>query len=152
MSKTITFVIATIIAWSIVSDGDALSMDLNQYKWKNRLLLIFAPDDGHSLLRNLESDIAVQPGEVSERDLLVFRIIENGPSFMAATRLDPQTAANIRKKFKASHERFTCILVGKDGGIKLRRNDQVRLQDIFELIDAMPMRQQEMRQKNSGKY
>lgn len=151
MSKTITFVLATVIAWSIVNHRDALPMDLNQYKWKNRLLLIFAPDDGHSLLHNLESDIAAQPGEVSERDLIVFKIIENGPSFMAATRLDPQTAAHIRNKFKASHERFTCILVGKDGGIKLRRKDPVRLQDIFELIDAMPMRQQEMRQKNSVK-
>jgi hypothetical protein len=151
MSKTITFVLATVIAWSIIGDRDALSMDLNQYRWKNRLLFIFAPDDGHSLLRNLESDLVAQPGEVSERDLIVLKIIENGPSFMAETRLDPQTAANIRAKFKASHERFTCILVGKDGGIKLRRNDPVRLLDIFELIDAMPMRQQEMRQNTKGK-
>ena len=89
MSKTISFVLATVIAWSIVSDRDVLSMDLSQYKWKNRLLFIFAPDDGHSLLRNLESGIAAQPGEVSERDLIVFKIIENGPSFMAETRLDP---------------------------------------------------------------
>ena len=151
MSKTISFVLATVIAWSIVSDRDVQSMDLGQYKWKNRLLFIFAPDDGHSLLRNLESDIAAQPGEVSERDLIVFKIIKNGPSLMAETRLDPQRAANIRAKFKASDQRFTCILVGKDGGVKLRTNDQIRLQDIFERIDAMPMRQQEMRQNATGK-
>ena len=151
MSKIITFIVATVVAWSIISGPEGWSMDLNQYKWKKRLLLIFAPDDGHSLLRNLESDIAAQPDEVSERDLIVFKIVENGPSFMADTRLDPQTAANIRAEFKASDERFTCILVGKDGGVKLRRNDQVRLREIFDLIDAMPMRQQEMRQNTKGK-
>ncbi|MFO7687606.1 MAG: DUF4174 domain-containing protein [Desulfobacterales bacterium] len=37
--------------------------------------------------------------------------------------------------------------MGKDGGIKLKRNDQVRLEEIFQLIDSMPMRQDEMRQK-----
>ena len=40
-----------------------------------------------------------------------------------------------------------AILVGKDGGVKLRQNAQVKLNDIFALIDAMPMRQEEMRQK-----
>jgi hypothetical protein len=38
-------------------------------------------------------------------------------------------------------------LVGKDGGIKLKRGDQVDLREIFGLIDSMPMRQREMRQK-----
>ena len=124
-------------------------MDLNQFQWKNRLLLIFAPDDGHSLLRNLESGIAAHPDEVSDRDLIVFKIIENGQSFMAKTPLNPHTAANLRNKFAAPLEQFTCVLVGKDGGVKLRQNDQIRLQDIFELIDAMPMRQEEMRQKTN---
>ena len=149
MSKTITFVLATVVVWSIMSGLEGWSMDLNQYKWKNRLLFIFAPDDDHSFLRNFESDIAAQPGEVSERDLIVFKIIENGPAFMAATRLNPQTAANLRDKFTAPLEQFTCVLVGKDGGVKLRTNDRIRLQDIFERIDAMPMRQEEMRQKTN---
>ena len=149
MSKIIPFVFATVVAWSIISGLKGWCMDLNPYKWKNRLLLIFAPDDDHSLLRNFESDIAAQPGEVSERDLIVFKIIENGPSFMAATPLSPQTAADLRNKFVAHLEQFTCILVGKDGGVKLRRNDQIRLQDIFERIDAMPMRQEEMRQQTN---
>jgi hypothetical protein len=37
--------------------------------------------------------------------------------------------------------------VGKDGGIKLRRSAQIELKDIFDLIDAMPMRQEEICQK-----
>jgi len=40
------------------------------------------------------------------------------------------------------------LLVDKDGGIKLNRQNETRLEDIFTLIDAMPMRQEEMRQKS----
>jgi hypothetical protein len=46
-----------------------------------------------------------------------------------------------------SRGEFAVILMGKDGGIKLRRQSQTKLTDIFALIDAMPMRREEMRQK-----
>ena len=90
----------------------------------------------------------VEPDEISERDLVVFKIFETGPSYMETTRIDPQTAATIRTKFAAPLGQFTCILVGKDGGTKLKRHSRVKLEEIFNLIDAMPMRREEMRQKS----
>ena len=42
------------------------------------------------------------------------------------------------------------ILLGKDGGIKLKRNDRVKFEEIFSLIDSMPMRKDEMRQKGQS--
>jgi len=58
-----------------------------------------------------------------------------------------EMATALRKKFNAPAGRFTVILVGKDGGVKFKRHTRVKLSDIFALIDAMPMRQEEMRQK-----
>ncbi len=40
---------------------------------------------------------------------------------------------------------FEVLLVGKDGGVKLRRDTPVPVADINSLIDSMPMRQSEMR-------
>jgi hypothetical protein len=40
---------------------------------------------------------------------------------------------------------FEVILVGKDGGVKLRRGQPVAAAEITALIDTMPMRQSEMR-------
>ncbi len=40
---------------------------------------------------------------------------------------------------------FTVLLIGKDGGIKLRRNTPVPATDLTALIDTMPMRRDEMR-------
>ena len=65
--------------------------------------------------------------------------------------LDPQTSQSLRKKFNIPRGEFTVILVGKDGGIKLKRQEHTQLNDIFALIDAMPMRQEEMRQKIRGR-
>lgn len=40
---------------------------------------------------------------------------------------------------------FQVLLIGKDGGIKMRSARPVAAEDILSLIDSMPMRQQEMR-------
>ena len=39
------------------------------------------------------------------------------------------------------------LLIGKDGGIKLKKPFIVKPQTIFDLVDSMPMRRAEMRSK-----
>ena len=39
---------------------------------------------------------------------------------------------------------FRITLIGKDGGRKLSRSKPVAVQELFGLIDSMPMRQAEM--------
>lgn len=43
---------------------------------------------------------------------------------------------------------FEAILIGLDGGIKLRRKEAIDVKELFDLIDSMPMRQREIRQQN----
>jgi hypothetical protein len=42
---------------------------------------------------------------------------------------------------------FSVRLLGKDGGEKLRSNQPVSTESLFALVDAMPMRRQEMRER-----
>ena len=44
-----------------------------------------------------------------------------------------------------AHTAFELLLVGRDGGVKLRRDAPVAASEITALIDTMPMRQAEMR-------
>ena len=148
MPKMMMVLLTAVLACALFGGRDALSMDLNQFQWKNRLLFIFAPQEGDEVFQALQSEMLTLPGEISERDLVVFKIFETGPSFMETSRIDPQTAAAIRTKFAAPLGQFTCILVGKDGGVKLKRHAPVKLEEIFGLIDAMPMRREEMRKKS----
>ena len=71
---------------------------------------------------------------LKERDILIHEVI----GFKAHQALF--------KKYKASPHNFTFILVGKDGGEKLRASGPVSQEKLYRTIDAMPMRKLEMKQ------
>jgi len=146
--KVFTVVIIIFAALMIFNQKDAMPMDLSQFQWKNRLLLIFAPDENDSLFKKLQSEIIAQEAEVKDRDLIIFELFGLGSSRMNRALLDQSKVDSIRRHFSVPQRSFRVILIGKDGGIKLKRNDQIDLETIFELIDSMPMRKDEIRQKN----
>ena len=135
------------VALIICATGETLSMDLTQFQWKNRMLFILAQDGNHPLFKDLQSQVVAQKAEVDDRDLIVFEVPAQGPARMNDSTLDRKEADSIRNHFAITGDEFSLILVGKDGGIKLKRMDQVDLREVFKLIDSMPMRQNEMRQK-----
>jgi hypothetical protein len=102
------------------------------------------------ILLDLQREISTRKNEVEDRDLMIFEILELGASRMNGAELDLHTAASLRKRFDVSPKAFALILVGKDSGIKLKRDDFNGLEEIFRLIDSMPMRQNEMRHKGQG--
>ena len=53
----------------------------------------------------------------------------------------------LRKKYDVETGKLTLILIGKDGGEKMRQVGSIDLQSIFKRIDSMPMRQSEMRRQ-----
>ena len=122
-------------------------MEFDQFKWKNRLLFIFAPDVSHPVFDALKKEISARKTDVADRDLVIFEILEAGSSRIDEKPIDLQTANRLRERFAIPIGRFAVILVGKDGGTKLQRQEETRLEDIFGLIDSMPMRQQEIRKK-----
>jgi hypothetical protein len=145
--KAFTLMLFIFMASVIFDFKDTMPMDLTQFQWKNRLLFLFAPDSNNPLFKKLQSEIIAQKAEVEDRDLVVFEVLERGPSRMNTSQLDRQMADSIRDRLAIPQVTFTLILVGKDGGIKLKRNDQANLDEVFELIDSMPMRKNEIRQK-----
>lgn len=146
------YTIALFIMLSVSGNQDAMSIvvDFDQFKWRNRLLFLFASERNDPFFRDLKGEISDRKNEVDDRDLVVFEILESGPSRMDTTQIDPRTAASLRKHFDLTQKTFALILLGKDGGIKLKRNDRVKLDEIFALIDSMPMRKDEMRQKGQS--
>ena len=60
--------------------------------------------------------------------------------------LSPEAARRDRPELGVNPQAaFELLLVGKDGGVKLRRGTPVAAAEITGLIDTMPMRQSEMR-------
>lgn len=149
MSKRIMPAMVLVMAMSVPGswDASAQSLDLSVFQWKNRLLILFAPNRSHPVFDELHQSLAARQAEAAERDLVVFEILESAASSIDNEVIDPATAVRLREKFDVPTHEFTVILIGKDGGIKLERQEQTQLDDIFALIDSMPMRQKEMRQR-----
>ncbi len=144
-TKVLAFV--AIFALSAGASGSDVedAVNLDQYQWTKRLLLAFAPTRGEPLLRELHESLVARAADVADRDLVVFEVVESGASTVSGEPLDAATAELLRERFHVPGGAFSVVLVGKDGGVKLERRDRTSLEEIFELIDSMPMRQREMR-------
>jgi hypothetical protein len=150
-----TAVLAAILIASALAGGCgrgvmAMESELDQYRWKNRLLFVFAATREDPSFVSLHDSVLARHADVADRDLVVFEVLDSGLSTVDREPLDPDTVERLRKKFGVSEGDFSVILVGKDGGVKLERHDRTSLEEIFALIDSMPMRQEEMRRKRDA--
>jgi len=112
---------------------------------KHRFLLVFAPDSQNAYL--LEQDKMLRQARLglSERDLLVVQVVDNNVEVSPHVKEEFPPAASLRQTYKVSSEQFAVILVGKDGTEKYRAAHAQAPAVLFEIIDAMPMRQNEKR-------
>ena len=122
-------------------------VDLGSYQWKNRLLILFAPSEKDLSYQSLKEQLQRRTQEVQDRDLLAFHVFETGDGRLVHLPLNKGQVLFLRKHFSIKPGQRMAILIGKDGEVKLRRELPVDLSEIFSVIDAMPMRQQEMRER-----
>lgn len=54
-----------------------------------------------------------------------------------------------KSKIKYTDENFKVTLVGLDGGIKMETTKLFPKEELFELIDSMPMRRAELKRKKN---
>ena len=146
----LAMIIGTVFSMGSDRSVKASSLGISRFQWKNRLLFLFAPNRDHPFFDDLHKQLAVRKAEVDNRDLVIFEILESGPSGINMDDLDPRSVRPLQEKFDIHPGEFVVILIGKDGGIKLDHRDQIQLDDILGLIDSMPMRREEMRQKSQN--
>ncbi len=122
---------------------------LQQYQWHNRLLLLFAPNADDADYQAQVEALDAHDFGLEDRDMVVFHILaEEGHVERDGekTALSYPQTASLRAQFDVPQDAFTLLLIGKDGGIKRHENQAIAVDTLFAQIDAMPMRQREMRQ------
>ena len=121
--------------------------DLTSYQWKNRVIIISATSSATEKYRMQRGELDNRTEGVLDRDLLVLDLFENERSRVGDLFLTDDDVNKLKKRFNLMPDQFQVILIGKDGTIKLRSNKPVAASDFFGLIDAMPMRKEEMRRR-----
>ena len=111
---------------------DNRSIDLAQFQWINRLLVIFADTGNDPRLVEQMELIRGQSDQLDERDVIVL------------LDTDPTLKSRLRERMRPRG--FAIVLVGKDGQIRLRKPFPWSVREISRAIDKSPLRQRELRQ------
>ncbi|MEM6407263.1 MAG: DUF4174 domain-containing protein [Pseudomonadota bacterium] len=109
--------------------------NLGDFLWEKRPIVVFAdtPRDP-AFIRQLEL-LADRPEALSARDVVIL------------TDTDPNALSELREKLRPRG--FMLVLIGKDGGVKLRKPFPWDVRELSRAIDKMPLRQQEIRDRRS---
>lgn len=120
---------AVLLAASATASVDVL----RDYLWTNRVIITFSTNESTPERLLLIKQIAQYPCEFRKRDLVHIDLISGSVDYQS-----------LSQRFAMEGKDFKLVLIGKDGKIKLQAT-AVALEDIFALIDTMPMRKKEMR-------
>jgi hypothetical protein len=119
---------------------------LEQYQWKNGLILLFGPASESSVEEQI-AELEKDPSEIRDRDLLIFHIDGDEVNFIGNSPNTSLSAEWLRNRYNIGEQEFRYILIGKDGRVKLNKKEFVPNENLYSIIDAMPMRQREMRKR-----
>ena len=128
--------------------GNNVKLDLKSFEWENRVLVV---GGNGSKYQNQFDNLEGNKNEYTERDMVVILINKDESKISydglnVLNKLDYESTLSIRKRFNLDN--FNLILIGKDGGVKYNNNEPVKINKIFEIIDKMPMRMQEIKERN----
>ena len=116
-----------------VEVGDA---ELADFKWVNRVLVIFADSPLDPSFAEQITLLAERPDALMDRDVVIL------------TDADPDARSPIRTELRPRG--FALVIVDKDGRVMLRKPDPWDIREITRAIDKTPLRQQEIRDEKEA--
>lgn len=142
LRSTLT-VIFLVISVASLGPAQAMAAELSDYLWQRRPLLLFAPSESDPRLLETMRLIEASRCDFVDRDMVLGRIVTEGTSTLDSHVIDTNQAQQLMSEFEIGAESFSVVLLGKDGGEKLRTADVPDVQAIYAVIDGMPMRARE---------
>jgi hypothetical protein len=114
---------------------EARDLSISDFHWLARPVVVFADSPADPRYREQMQLLAARMDDLAERDVVV--IVDT----------DPDGQSELRRQLRPRG--FMLVLIGKDGGVRLRKPFPWDVREISRSIDKMPMRQQEIRDRRS---
>ncbi|KJY84014.1 hypothetical protein TW81_06750 [Vibrio galatheae] len=115
--------------------------------WSHRSVIYFAPtNDEH--VKQFLLETLMNECELQDRDLVTLVVTADGYSMPKWVKEEFNLQA-LYSVYNVAPHSHTAVLIGKDGGEKLRWGKRTDWEQVIETIDVMPMRKVEMAQKVS---
>ena len=130
---------------TLLIQSSTMGQVLKSHLWQDRVILVFASDMQDSNLQTQLQFFEKNLDGLKERKLTVYQITPNTLKKNSVNFFEKNFKENLYQKYKPNKNEFTFILIGLDGGEKMRSTKVVSLAKLFGEIDSMPMRQWEIK-------
>lgn len=124
----------------------AIAQEIQQHRWKERLILVFAPNEEDPAYLEQVEQLQDSGEALNARKVMVYQILPVVYKKGIKTEKWQAREAGTLAGMKAE-DGFGTLLIGLDGGVKLRSRRVVEPDKFWALIDAMPMRKAELKDK-----
>jgi Domain of unknown function (DUF4174) len=139
-------VIVTLVVLMCLPADVVLGQALAKYQWNNRLLLLFAPNSTDATLNRQLALMQQHEASLKEREIKILVICPKGSKDCTAGECQ-----DLYDDYHINANIFSALLIGKDGTEKLRSETAISPVSLFSVIDAMPMRREELTRKSKPK-
>jgi hypothetical protein len=128
---------------------NVIGQNLNEHRWKHRILIIQASDELSDKYRDQLREFNDVDKELKERKLVVYTILGDKYKVMNyQSKISDnswQPTSGLFGDLLDNDYNFRVILIGLDGGVKLEKTTVLTRKELFNIIDSMPMRMNELR-------
>lgn len=120
------------------------SQNLDDHRWNDRLVIIVVDHHSNQLYQNQLVELIANREGLEERRIVIYQVLPG--RFLKGMEKETtwKDSAKLYQRLNPSRSEFEVILLGLDGGIKLRSEVPIKCEDLFGVIDQMPMRRAEM--------
>jgi hypothetical protein len=124
------------------------AQDLSKHQWKERVLLILTDAVDTPEFQNQIKVLKKNIIDLKVRKLIIYQITPNHYKAGISEEIKWNKKKDLYQELKTDNQSFEIILIGLDGGEKLRQSNILTTDKLFSIIDGMPMRRAEIKNKN----
>lgn len=124
------------------------SQDLSSHQWGDRLILILIDDTSNTVYKNQIDELHSDQQGLEDRKLVIYTVLPDRFKRDDRPNRGWIKSDELYSEYNQNEESFEILLIGLDGGVKLRQTEFLSNKKLFGRIDQMPMRQRELQGKN----
>ncbi len=110
-------------------------MNLDDYRHKNPLLLLFVPDPGHDEYVQQWQILYKHAAELQEHGLLVASLFESDVGDIEGDPIEEADSAALRRQWRVKRDHVVVLVIDKDGKEKLRTRMPADIQAVINVLD-----------------